>query len=277
MEGSIPHKGDIWKLVQQLEGCQTFQQVLQKVDLKFNLGYTTGNIQQAPPQIVKWESPVITPKKPTTIQVSTRKFNAEELRYWNSYYQDINDLKRENIYAPKEIYRNRKKLDNKLMTFCYWIEELQKWKLYRPLAKKRTKDTPPELWKWDNNIGRLDWVEGADKMVGPVGICTKSRKDAMVIKKATGLSAVCVLQAEDPSAVSDDILYQIWANIGYKVVCMDNDRKGKETSWWFSERGYHHVNVPDNLLEEGITDMADWAKVYGLDKVTKHMKKKWVI
>lgn len=275
--GDNHYKGDIWKFVEQIEGCTSHQQALQKVDLKFNLGYTTGQIVTHKPQVIKWESPIVVPKKPPVIQVTTRKPTKEELRYWAGYYQGTDDLKREHIFCPKEIYRNRKKLDNRLMTFCYWCPDIEKWKLYRPHAPKRTDKTPPDQWKWDNNIGSLTYVENIDKMVGPVGICTKSRKDRMVLRTATGIDAICSIQAEDPAAITDDILYDIWSNVGYKVCAMDNDPKGKQASWWFTGRGYHHVNVPDRMLEEGISDFADMARVYGIESVTKHMKQKWVI
>ncbi len=273
--GDYNFRGDVWNFVKQIGNYRDHNQVLIAVDKWFNLGYSCQKVERG--QIITWEQPKIEVAPPVHIQVITRKFNKQELQYWSMYHQDVTDLKREHVYAPKEIYRNRSKLPNTELTFCYWCPDIEKWKIYRPLAPKKSGKVPAHLRKWDNSIGRLDYIENLDRMSGPVGICTKSRKDQMVIRKATGITAICGIQAEDPAAVSDEMLYQIWQNVDYKVCAMDNDKKGKEMSWWLSDRGYHHVNVPDNLLDEGITDFADMARYKGLDSVTNHMKEKWIV
>lgn len=275
--GALEYRGDVWKFVQQIEGLQKFTDILKTIDKRFNLGLYSGKLEGVS-SIVTWEQPPIEIKPPTLLQVTTRKFQKDELRYWSDYFQDIEDLKREDIYAPATIWRNRKKLPITIMTFCYYCKEINKWKLYRPYAQKRTKNTPPWEWKWDNSINSLEYIEGLDKMRGPIGIVTKSRKDAMCWRKLTGIDAVCSIQAEDPSAVTDEALYHIQSHVTYKVSAMDNDEKGKIMSWWMSSRGYNHVNVPDKLREEeGITDFADYTRLYGIEEVRKYLKSKWII
>lgn len=275
--GSLLHRGDIWTFVQQIENCD-FHTALKKIDKWFNLGYSTGSVIVGKSEVITWQQPIQEPRKPTLLQVSVRKFNKEELQYWNSYHQDITDLKRENIYAPSAIWRNRMKLDINQLTFCYYCEDIAKWKIYRPYAKKNTGKLPPNEWKWDNSIGNLQYVENLQAMVGDVGILGKSRKDRLCIRKATGIEAICSVQAEDPSALTDDTLYSIWANCKKRYIVADSDKKGKEFSWYMDRNhGYKHVNTPENLLDEGINDFADMARVYGIDSVTKHFRSKKVI
>jgi hypothetical protein len=275
--GAIDIKGDVWKFVEQMENCD-FHTALRKIDKWFNLGYTTGNVIEGKPKEIAWQQPVQESRKPTLLQVTVRKFNNEELRYWSEYHQDISDLKRENIYAPAGIWRNRKKLDINQLTFCYFCEDIAKWKIYRPYAGKRAKDTPPNEWKWDNSIGSLQYVENIQSMVGDIGILGKSRKDRLVLMKALGISAICSVQAEDPSALTDETLYQIWSGCRRKYIVADSDQKGKEFSWHMDRNhGYKHCNVPDKFLEENINDFADYARVYGLDAVLKHFQKKKIV
>ncbi len=273
--GDYNFRGDIWKFVQQIEGLQTFRQVIDKIDQRFNLGYSNKKVEGQ--KIITWEQPKLEIKPPPLIQVSVRKFNKTELTWWNLRSQDISDLKREEIYAPSTIYRNRKKIELMEHTYCYWCPDICKWKLYRPLAPKRVKNTPVWQWKWDNSIGTLTYVENLNKMKGAIGILNKARKDRMVIRKATGIDAICSVQAEDPSALTDETLYQIWTNCETKVVVSDSDKKGKVFSHWLTdEHGYIHCNTPDEYLPE-VNDFDGMAVKYGLDSVTKHFRSKGLI
>jgi hypothetical protein len=40
-------------------------------------------------------------------KLKTRKFTNLEFAYWNGYYQDISDLKREHIYSVDKVYLNK--------------------------------------------------------------------------------------------------------------------------------------------------------------------------
>lgn len=278
--GDYNYRGNVWNLVRQLEGLQTYDQILRAVDQRFNLGYTSSKVEGK--KVITWEKPTLEVKPPPIIQVTTRNFQADELRYWNDYYQDISDLKREHVYVPKEIYRNRQRIPNEIMTFCYYIPELDRWKLYRPYAPKKVKDLPPWLWKWDNSIGNLTHIENLNKLKGcKVGIVEKARKCRMVVRKATGIDSICSLQAEDPAAMTEEDMKYIDDNCEQKWALMDNDKKGKEMSWWLTkQRGYKHCNVPDHLKEHVGTDFSDMAhktKGLGIDAVTEHFRKKGII
>lgn len=274
--GDRSWRGDCFSLVEKIYGCD-YPTALGLIDRDMQLGLNAGcPVQKSP--VVSWVQPKIISKPPPLIQVVTRKFNKEELSYWGGCYQGVDDLKREHIYVPKEIYINRKRLPKGDMAFCYFCPDIEKWKIYRPLAGKREKTTPAERWKWLSNIP-FDYVEGKWNIAGcETAIVTKSRKDSMVLTKALGISCICNTQAEDPACLSDDSIEFIKMNSERQVSVMDSDKKGKEFSWWLTEEhGFLHCNVPESYKEEGIKDFSDLAMRYSLDVVKQHFIKKRII
>jgi len=274
--GNFLWRGDCVNLVMQGFDC-TYSEALRIIDKDLQLGVFSGTPVEKSP-IVTWQQPALAEKIPPLIQVITRKFTGEELKYWEKYYQGIEDLRRENIYSPKSIFFNRKRLPKGDMAFCYFYPDIEKWKIYRPLAEKRKKDTPVEKWKWMSNVP-FTYLEGK----WDIGDCdllilTKSRKDNLVLKKALGISCICNTQAEDPSCLDEDTLEFMRLNSNTRVICSDNDAKGKQFSWWLTkEHGYRHCNVPDIYKEEGITDFADMAARHSLEVVKQHFINKKII
>lgn len=275
--GDYSFRGDVFKFVEQIEGIGDFNAVLQAIDSKFQLGLGSGNPIKGKSTVITWEPPKIELKPPPFIQVITRKFNKTELEWWAQYFIDIQDLKEEYIYAPREIYRNRRKLPNTELTFCYYYPELEKWKIYRPLCDGKGKKVPVHLRKWDTNVQPFDYVEHLNKIQNcDIAYLEKSRKDRIVLKKALELDCIAVTNAEDPSCISDEAIIHIKNNSRIQVACGDNDKKGKQWSWYLTkEHGYLHCNAPDHYLEKGITDFADMAKyTRSLETVRQHFASK---
>ena len=126
-------KGDCISFVMQMFNLDYIDS-LEKIAEDFGLK-ESSNIKYE--QIIKElpKTTIIKQKKAPNIVVSTRPFNSDELSYWNDYYQDISDLKRENIYVPKKIWINKNPIDLKVseLTFCYYYPENDKWKMvYKP-------------------------------------------------------------------------------------------------------------------------------------------------
>lgn len=274
--GNDFYRGDCFHLVMQKYGCNYYEAlkiVAEYFDLKKG-GVTTANI-------MTWGKPSTGPRPLPKIQVVTRKFNKDELDWWNLYHQDIEDLKREHIYVPREIYRNHKRIPvpKTDLIFCYYYPEIEAFKLYRPLKGKKNKDTRPEDYKWDSSI-RLTHTEKLDTITpASLGIIAKSRKDRLVLRKALGINSICVVQAEDPACLTDEALDHIKTSQAQLVVS-DNDKKGKEFSWWLTnQHGFKHCNVPDEYREYDppSTDFADMSRYFGLDSVTNHFKIKGLI
>lgn len=275
--GDYNYRGDVWKFVQQIEGLSSFEDVLKIVDKRFGLGLGSGNINKTP-IVITWKQPkevIITPPK---FHLISRKPNKEELAYWNSYYQDISDLKRENIYFIKTLYRNRKKLpSSNLLEFAYYYPDIDQYKIYRPFGKSGKK-IPPEFRKWDSSLP-FDYIENLSGIKGcKFGYLNKSKKDRMVLMKALEVDCICSVQAEDAACLSEESLDYIKNNSEIQVIISDNDKKGKQFSWWLTkEHNYKHVNVPDKYLTEGISDFADYGRLYSLETVRNHFKNKNLI
>lgn len=263
------HKGDCISFVMQMYDI-TYKEALNKICFDFHLlDVSSVKYEKVIKNLPKIkEEPV---KKAPHIAVKTKEFTQKELDYWKAYSITIEDLKQNNIYSPKEIWVNYQKvpiLKNELI-FCYYYPEIQKWKIYRPLADKKK--------KWFTNVP-FDYIDGINKLTNcDIAFISKSKKDYMVLKKALGLDCIIISQAEDLSCFNDQTI-KILKKIKKVYTIFDVDKKGKESSWTLTNLfGFFHCNVPDKYLEENITDFADLAKVYGIDKVTEHFKLKNII
>jgi hypothetical protein len=267
-------RGDCFSFVQQIHRCD-FKMALALINRDLNLGLDGGKIEDK--KVITWETPEITLKPPPLIQIVTRPMSKEEWAYWACYHQGEEDIVRENIYVPSQIWRNKKRMVlGDLMTFCYYYPDVDKWKIYRPFAPKREKDTPSHMWKWDTNLP-FDYIEDLPSIEGAdLGVLGKSKKDRMVLRKALEIETIANVQAEDPACMSREAL-NVFDTARRKLVVSDNDKKGKEFSWWLTDNyGFRHCNVPDRYHTEDpkCTDFADLACVHGLDKVKNHFKLK---
>lgn len=268
--GNGNYKGDCIDLV-----CQLFN--LNKHDAIIKIQEDFGLLKSNPDQELKRvisSLPItkdVKQKKAPDIVVSTRSFNSDELSYWNDYYQDISDLKRENIYVPKKIWINKNPIDLKVseLTFCYYYPDNDKWKIYKPFASKEK--------KWFTNQA-FDHIENIEKVkYCPKVLIAKSKKDKLVLLKALNFTCLITTQAEDITCFNESSI-EVLKTCKEVYTVYDNDLKGKTASWALTNNfSWKHCNVPDELLKDGISDFADWAKYQGIDKVYTHFKHKNVI
>ena len=278
--GDYSWRGDAFNFVEQIHKCD-FVTAMEIIDRDFNLGLGGGKIIEGR-KVVTWKQPDSEIKKPPKFNIVPLKgFTKEGLDYWDQYEQGVDDLKREEIYMPRQIWRNHSRLYlGNLLTFCFYYPEIESWKIYRPYAPKKEKNTPMHMWKWDTNVP-FNYCENLKNMENcrSIGILAKSKKDRMVLTKALDIQCIANLQAEDPACVSEQTI-SVFKDIEKKYAIMDNDKKGKETSWWLTkEHGFKHVNVPDIYLESNppCTDFADLCRYYGIGKVIEHFRNKSII
>jgi len=269
--GDSKWKGDCFDFVQQIHNCN-YDNALKIIDRDFNLGMVSQSVSHK--QIITWKNPITLVKPPPLFNVVPRKMTKDEWNYWGCYHQGEEDIKREYIYVPAEIWRNKRKMYlGNLMTFCYYFPSIDRWKLYRPFAPPRDNDSPPCMWKWDTNVP-FDYVEDLENVRdADLGVLGKSKKDRMVLRKALELNTIANVQAEDAACMSKESL-DVFDTCKRKLAVTDNDKKGKEFSWWLTDNfGYRHCNVPDK--EKLCTDFADMSCVYkSLDVVKQHFKRK---
>ena len=262
-----PEKGDCINFVMQMFNLDYLDALL-KIAEDFGLKESSNTKYE---QIIKElpKTTVIKQKKAPDIVVSTRPFNSNELNYWNDYYQDISDLKRENIYVPKKIWINKNPIDLKVseLTFCYYYPENDKWKIYFPFKEKSK--------KWLSNIPlTTSWgLENINKDKNTL-IC-KSKKDYMVCRKI--YSYVTGVQNESIAAFSEDFVNELKKNSKLIYYGGDSDAPGKAASYLITQQfGFKHINPVDRLLPE-TKDWADWAKITNLKTIEDYFKLKNII
>lgn len=273
--------GDCFNFVQQIHNCD-FPTALKIIDKDFNLGLLTEVDKNIIHPVIRWSQPEIEVKRPPIFQVLYySRMSQQALKYWAQLGQGESDLKREHIYQPAEIWRNKKKVHmGNLMTFAYHYPEIDRWKIYRPFAPKREENTPINQWKWDSNVP-FDYIDNMSAIKGdcPAVYLAKSKKDRMVLMKALQTDCIADVQAEDAGCLTFENL-QAFKQVDRRYIISDNDKKGKEFSWWLTkEHGFKHVNVPDKYLQDTpkCTDFADLCFHHGMDAVTDYFKSKNII
>jgi hypothetical protein len=260
-------RGDCFEFVKTLHNLSSMDDVLKLIDRDFHLGIASGVVTEEYKKIVSaYKQPEDLGKRYSLIQVVTRKFNNDELAYWNSYHQSLQDLRDNNVYAVKKVFLNKSLFaikDNEL-TFGYFYDG--HWKIYRPFADKKVKWVP-------NNVpitamdGKLD-ITNCD-----VAFINKSKKDYMVMKKLFPCS--CAVQNEGIGCFSEENIEYLRANSKKQILSFDSDVTGVANSQQITKVfGFGYLNVPKKYLTEGIKDWADLAKIHGMEVIENYLKQK---
>jgi hypothetical protein len=261
-------KGNCFSFVRQLLQC-SYIEALKAIDRDFSLGISTGTVSRHKTIVTTYEQPVIEEKQYSNIQCITRKFTNSELHYWSNYYQDINDLKTNNVFSISKIFLNKERFNIKEteLRFGYFYEG--QWKIYRPFNDRKTKWLP-------NNVP-LTYLEGKENIIQcNTSIITKSKKDMMVLKKV--YPYVCAVQNENSACFSEENILFLKKNSEKQILCFDSDKAGVSNSQLITKQhDFGYLNVPRNYLSDGINDFADLGKEYGIETIEKILKRKKLI
>lgn len=263
---SLNKKGDCFNFVQELYGVE-LNEALKIIDRQFGLGFTSETNTGEYKRITKeYKQPEELGKRYSVIQVVTRKFTKEELDYWSSYYQDIQDLRDNHIYSIEKMYLNRKlfPLKENELRFGYLFSGSY-WKIYRPTASKKN--------KWISNVP-ITTAYGLNNLNTEKNtlIC-KSLKDYLLCKKV--YSNVCGIQNESLSSISKETSEYISKNSKEVFYGGDSDAPGKQASYIITKAfGWKHINPPDYLLGDCCKDFSDWAKKESLESLKNHFVQK---
>jgi|SRR6478736_2410589 len=263
--GDSEKRGDCFNFVRLITHSSTLNETLEHIDSKFGLGFR-GVQRDYKKAISEYKQPEVT-KRNTVIQVVTRKFTLEELKYWSEYHVDLQDLRKNDVYSIKTMYFNKTKfpLKDTELRFGYLFGNT--WKIYRPFSDKKN--------KWLSNVPlQTSWgTENLKK--GKNSLICKAKKDFMVCKKI--LDEVVGIQNESLAAFSEKFVNEVTNNSEEVFYGGDSDAPGKQASYNITGAfGYKHINAPDRLLP-ATKDLADWAKLEGLDALERHFKNKKLI
>jgi len=265
-----PHSGDCINFVMQMFNLN-YKSALDKIAKDFGLKeqddtkYTRIMSEISNPEVA--DSHVL-------LQVIPKKWNHYHIDYLKQGFLEPKDLDISDdttAFAVKSWYINKNKQYLKSDEICiaYNLKnERGDWlKIYRPQADKKD--------KWRTNIPFQE-MHGLNNMLNcEIGIIAKSVKDAAFIKKFI-TPHVCVVQAEDYAAMSEQNIEFLKKNCKRIYTSFDNDEKGVLASKEINQKtGWGWINVPHILLKEGVTDWFDWAKWAGSpEPVIKHFKNK---
>ena len=260
-------RGDCFEFVKTLHNLSSMDDVLKLIDRDFHLGIVSGAVTQEYKKIVsEYKQPEDLGKRYSLIQVMTRKFNNDELEYWNSYHQDIQDLRDNNVYAIKKVYLNKSlfSIKNNELTFGYFYDG--HWKIYRPFADKKVKWVP-------NNVPITTMDGKSDIKDCKIAFINKSKKDYMVMKKLFPCS--CAVQNEGLGCFSAENVEYLRANSEKQILSFDSDVTGVTNSQQITKVfDFGYLNVPKKYLTEGIKDWADLAKIHGMEVIENYLKQK---
>ena len=262
-------KGNCFSFVMMLFNV-SLNDALLMIDKDFDLGIVSGTSTRNYERIVSdYAQPTATSKREFFIQVKTRKFTHEELAYWNEYYQDIDDLRANNVYSIDTLYLNKKKfplLDTELR-FGYLYEG--HWKIYRPFADKKN--------KWMPNNVPITMMDGLNDIKDcDVAFINKSKKDYMVMKKI--YPCCCAVQNEGLGCFSEENVEYLKDNSDRQILSFDSDETGVKNSQLITDKfDFEYCNVPRLYLGEGIKDWADLAKAHGLKVIEEYLTQKELV
>jgi hypothetical protein len=267
--GDSSRKGGCFNFVMMLFNV-SLNDALLMIDRDFDLGIVSGSSTKNYERIVSdYAQPTATSKREYFIQVKTRKFTNEELAYWNGYYQDIDDLRANNVYSIDTVYLNKQKFPMKdtELRFGYLYEG--HWKIYRPFADKKN--------KWMPNNVPITMMDGLEDIRDcDVAFINKSKKDYMVMKKV--FPCCCAVQNEGMGCFSEENVDYIKENSERQILSFDSDETGVKNSQLITEKfGFEYCNVPRIYLDEGIKDWADLARIHGLKTIEKYLTQKELI
>ena len=267
--GDSSKKGGCFDFVMMLFNI-SLREAMLMIDRDFDLGIVTGSSTRNYERIVSdYAQPTATSKREYFIQVKTRKFTNEELAYWNGYYQDIDDLRANNVYSIDTLYLNKQKFPIKdtELRFGYLYEG--HWKIYRPFADKKN--------KWMPNNVPITMMDGLEDIKDcDVAFINKSKKDYMVMKKV--FPCCCAVQNEGMGCFSEENVEYIKENSERQILSFDSDETGVKNSQMITDKfGFEYCNVPRIYLDEGIKDWADLARIHGLKTIEKYLTQKELI
>ena len=263
-------RGGCFDFVIMLFSLPSLREALVMIDRDFDLGIINSSSTKNYERIVSdYTQPPLLSKREFFIQVKPRKFTHEELSYWNEYYQDIDDLRANNVYSIDTLYLNKQKfpLKDTELRFGYLYESY--WKIYRPFADKKN--------KWMPNNVPITMMDGLQDIKDcDVAFINKSKKDYMVMKKV--VPCCCAVQNEGLGCFSEENVEYIKENSDTQILSFDSDEAGVKNSQLITEKfGFEYCNVPKIYLGEGIKDWALLAKEKGLKTVERILKEREII
>ncbi len=261
-----------------------FGDTLEKINRDFNLGLSSGRLQQHKLCLIQGKKPVLSPspkfneKPPARLRKRQRPFTKQDLEYWNSFYWTEEMLNLSKTQSISHYWINGTKFlvrPNELAfsyEYYYHNGRAQR-KLYFPQRKE---------FKWFSNVDNtiVQLVDVAPKQ-GDILIITSSKKDAGIFWRMNldKLVGDLIIHGVAPNT-ENTMVPERWlkkAQKRYKKIILwynnDWDKKdnpGVTNAKKFSERyNLPYYYNPDNEPK----DPSDFSSRYGLNEFVNYFKR----
>ena len=270
--GDDRYRGNIIKFMYQLYGLN-YNEALKKIDEDLDLGILKPATGDKKFKITLTKLPEFK-EKDNVIQITTRSFTEEDIKYWWQYHISLKELIENDVYSIEKLWLNKVPFIFKSnLRFAYLYDD--KFKIYQPYNKE---------CKWITNT-RNSYVSGIDliKYKCHTGIqdnkliITKSKKDEIILKKF--FKDVCSVQSEGTGSLTGETIEYLKKHYGAKniYIFFDSDQPGVKASKYYTDHGLNYVNIPRIYLYEGIKDCGDLVKEKGLDTLENYLRIKKLI
>ena len=200
-------------------------------------------------------------RKDTLIQIETKNYSEDELKYWSSYGIDYNMLQKYHVFSVGKVWLNGKLFFVSIPSnpiFGYYFVGSDKLKIYRPLDITGR--------KWLTNTSLTD-LQGYNQLPlkGECLIITKSLKDVMVFR-TFGFSAIA--PHGEGMHIPDSYVADLKSRFNKIITVYDNDNAGVNASIKLNNiLGSDYWNIPKSYI--GTKDISDFYKMYGTEETKK--------
>lgn len=249
--GSTAKQEDCIGYIQKKYGL-TFMEALKVIDADFGLGLQAGNIgmEIKKVQIAMSIGPeIITPRKPTVIQIKSRKWNSADDSFWMQFGITRRLLTIFEVQPIEYFWIDHSRYKCEPLAYAYNFNG--RYKIYQPLANKDI--------KWFSNTLRND-IQGY-KQLDPFGdlvMLTSSLKDVMTLE-VMGYQAVA-MQSEmhRPPAKFVEHLQKRFKKV---AVFLDNDHHKEDNPGQTmaniicSEFNLFNIVIPPALIAKDVSDL----------------------
>ena len=236
-----------------------YPDILYKIESDFNL--SSLNLSDKERLMAETKSTVVPEVSPAIIKIKLARFTAKDLEYWSQFGVSTSILKFYDIRRVEKAWINNDLwYVNNENDPCYRYKEKDKFKLYRPLVKKK------QLKFRSNFFGGI--LEGYMQLPhkGKLLIITKGLKDVMTLH-SIGYNAVAVRSENTP--MSDNAYELLKSRFEKLILWFDPDEAGVGGAKKMSEK----FNIPFFPYEgEFGKDPSDIYRDYGATKVLELCK-----
>jgi hypothetical protein len=251
-------RGDFVRLVQELFGISSYNEALQKV--VYDLGIANPNIKQ-----YKRITPIYQDRSsdntPTQIQIKTRFWTEDDLRYWRDFGISLSTLRYFNVIPIEGYFSFIRYVNTPGLAYAYleYKDDKLTYKIYRPLESKSKK------WRNNNPYGVHQGYRQLPEN-GELLIITKALKEVMSLYETMSISSIGV--QSETCYIKDTVVDEYKKRFKRVLTLFDSDRQGIELA--SSYKKLYDIK-PIFIVES--KNFSDLIQLFGKEKAVQILKK----